>query len=279
MADENISPPSEESGPELALVFWPFLALLPELRNLIYEFAFTPSHTLSGVLLGKTELLESRPPPKALLQTSQQVYREAKYIYHESYRRYWQESHFCISSPPEDWIRITQFRDEDINQIEHLSLHVRGKSNRQSLSRTFELLQEKRVRHDGRLLRLGWKETWVLSEGVNKVYYGASARHIRDEEPGAGIRELRYFRQPLEWSLEHVLKWATPDKDSRKRQVIAIRRIFVLGDYATEDEWCLWTEATHVAGCRCYEKPGDREAAATIQAQLREARREVGGTD
>lgn len=279
MAADKISPPSRESEPGLAPVFWPFLALLPELRNLIYEFVFTPSHTLSGVLPGKTELLESRPPSKALLQTSQQMYREGKYIYREAYRRYWKGSQFCISSPPENWIRITTFRAKDINQIEHLSLHVRGKSNRQDLSRTFELLEEKRVGYGGKLLRLGWKETWVLSEGVHKVYYGASARHIRDEEPARGIRELRYFRQPPEWGLEDVVTWAPHEMDSRTRQVIAIRRIFVLGDHATEDEWCFWTEATHVAGCRCYENPGNQETAAAFQAHLRDIDREIGGAD
>ncbi|KAK4619480.1 hypothetical protein CLAFUW4_10785 [Fulvia fulva] len=69
-----------------------FLTLPAELRNEIYELAFTSAH--DSVNNEAIDIRETSPPSKALLFAGRQTYNEAAKIYQEAYRKYWVEPHF-----------------------------------------------------------------------------------------------------------------------------------------------------------------------------------------
>ena len=71
------------------------LQTLPaELRNRIYELAFTCDTQEDET----TDLCTACPPNKALTLVSRQLYNEASGIYRDSYRRFWAESDFTITT-------------------------------------------------------------------------------------------------------------------------------------------------------------------------------------
>lgn len=70
------------------------LQLPAELRNAIYELAFTTKHDLDE----KVDLLAAKPPDgKALLATCRQVYNEACELYKTKYREFWTTSSFVVT--------------------------------------------------------------------------------------------------------------------------------------------------------------------------------------
>ncbi|KAK4628634.1 uncharacterized protein CLAFUR5_04634 [Fulvia fulva] len=70
------------------------LQLPAELRNTIYELAFTPDHHEDE----DVDLFEAKPPTNALLTACSQTYNEAAQIYKEAYRKYWTTTPFRITS-------------------------------------------------------------------------------------------------------------------------------------------------------------------------------------
>lgn len=226
--------------------------LSAELRNLIYEYVFTPFCVFDEACPDKTELLKSRPPAKALLQVNRQIYEETKSLYKDAYRRYWVDGQFCLSS--KDWTGLDDANDDDLNHVEHLILKVHrsfAQKGKVDISHTFALLEEKREGQGGKLLRLGWKESHFSREVLKRSFYGGFFRGYHATAPGEGVRALHYSRQPHK-TLDQVLQRAAPVQEPMKRQIMAIRRMFVAGDYATVDEWCHRTEEKHVEGCVCY---------------------------
>jgi len=87
--DSASSHPTEQ-GPSNLLMTLP-----PELRNHIYELAFTPEVTEEVYLFGDDS------PSKALLLTCHDVYTEAKGLYEEAYRSFWITSDFVIDNAHE----------------------------------------------------------------------------------------------------------------------------------------------------------------------------------
>jgi hypothetical protein len=72
-----------------------FLGLAAELRNKIYEYAFT---TPADADEEEIDLLESpdHVPSKSLLLACRKIHEEAAGIYKDSFRRYWTEGNFVV---------------------------------------------------------------------------------------------------------------------------------------------------------------------------------------
>ncbi|CAK1356839.1 uncharacterized protein RHO25_008987 [Cercospora beticola] len=71
-----------------------FLDKLPaELRNLIYEMAFTSDDNSADV-----ELCDAQPPNNALLSTCQQIRSEASQLYDALLHEYWTQTHFIVKA-------------------------------------------------------------------------------------------------------------------------------------------------------------------------------------
>ena len=71
----------------------PLKSMPPEIRNRIYTFTFALE------LDAKVELLDAKPPLKALLLTCRQIYEEAKHMYGAAHRQFWSITQFQISLP------------------------------------------------------------------------------------------------------------------------------------------------------------------------------------
>lgn len=67
-----------------------FLALPAEMRNHIYELAFTPNTSQP------VNLFEADPPSKSLLLTNHQIHNEASQYFQEAYKAYWRDASFII---------------------------------------------------------------------------------------------------------------------------------------------------------------------------------------
>ena len=63
-----------------------------ELRNRIYELCLTKKAK-------EVNLRRAKPPSKALLLTSRQIYGEARLMQRRAYREYWSKTRFVIKSP------------------------------------------------------------------------------------------------------------------------------------------------------------------------------------
>ena len=112
------------------------LELPAELRNQIYELAFTTDQDSEG----KVDLFAGKAPTKSLLLTCRQIHSEAHGIYNTAYRRFWKESDFVASQrtlhkkrpgkkgyEKVDTITkadLSKLRDADIANITKLTLHV-----------------------------------------------------------------------------------------------------------------------------------------------------------
>lgn len=80
-----------------------FLALPSELRNKIYEFAFTSGQNVDEPKSDFINLLDPHPPRKALLLTSHQIHNEAKGLYKSAYQAYWTTNPFLLHQPMPPW--------------------------------------------------------------------------------------------------------------------------------------------------------------------------------
>jgi hypothetical protein len=72
---------------------FPLMHLPPELRVIIYEYAFTSNDDPETV-----NLLDPHPPQLDLALTSREVYNEAIPIFERAYRAYWSTSGFLIKN-------------------------------------------------------------------------------------------------------------------------------------------------------------------------------------
>ena len=95
----------------------PLLELAAELRNSIYELAFTLDDDNGiGVLLE-----DAAGPSKALLLTCRQIYSEARIIHKQAYQCYWRQTLFIVRD------QITKFRaltEEDLDAIKNVILFI-----------------------------------------------------------------------------------------------------------------------------------------------------------
>ncbi|KAK4619634.1 hypothetical protein CLAFUW4_11004 [Fulvia fulva] len=110
-----------------------FSSLAAELRNEIYELAFTSD---TGPSLDSTiDLRDTSPPSKALLLVCRKFHNEAYQIYREAYRSYWREQHFSLNltkrpfnTNRNEWHHMLASIDAvDLAHIKHL--HITGATN------------------------------------------------------------------------------------------------------------------------------------------------------
>lgn len=97
----------------------PLFSLPPELRGLIFDFAFL--HHQHGTSTAGTHacLIAGPPPSKTLLQTCQQAYREARLTQRTLYRLHWERTFTArvASRPfPEQALRL--YAPEDLLRIQ-----------------------------------------------------------------------------------------------------------------------------------------------------------------
>ncbi|KAK5130528.1 hypothetical protein LTR08_001958 [Meristemomyces frigidus] len=103
----------------------PLLKLAAELRNDIYEMAFT-SDDDDGV---GVDLETAAGPSKALLLTCRQIYNEARIIHKQAHQRYWQQSLFVVCDgpygvPEETLANMVSCGEENVNAITRVvSIH------------------------------------------------------------------------------------------------------------------------------------------------------------
>ena len=98
------------------------LALPPEIRNNIWQLAFTTEANDDA----KTDLLRSKPPEMALLLACRQIRRETSDMYAEARRRYYRDTSFYLSSRAH---RVSQrdveaLKDTDLDEISKLALYA-----------------------------------------------------------------------------------------------------------------------------------------------------------
>lgn len=98
-----------------------FLDLTAELRNTIYELAFTSNKSTdkTGV-----NLLTATPPSKNLLSCSKQIYNEARGIYKCGYRRFWTETEgfYIKCNDPTAISKIKSLKKEECAALTNLKL-------------------------------------------------------------------------------------------------------------------------------------------------------------
>lgn len=90
-----------------------------------------------------TELLEAKPPSKALALCCRQIYEEAKLLYRAAYRKFWTGTRFllrmdvpspCHGKDEDDWrkyfdsicMQVHSLNSEDVENIEHLRIFEVG---------------------------------------------------------------------------------------------------------------------------------------------------------
>lgn len=99
------------------------LSLPPELRNEIYELAFTTS------VGEKVNLFAHKPPTKSLLLTCREVYNEAGGLYKEAYRTFWRSSNFIVEGETTTSLEVgptayQELREEDVEHITSLTVYA-----------------------------------------------------------------------------------------------------------------------------------------------------------
>lgn len=95
--------------------------MLPaELRNYIYELAFTTINS------DPVELLEAEAPSKDILLSCREIYGEARLLYRDAYRRYWNDTKSIIyevtGRKSDDYGCISTLETKDLTHIQRLSL-------------------------------------------------------------------------------------------------------------------------------------------------------------
>jgi hypothetical protein len=127
----------------------PFCSLPPELRNIIYAYAFAPNVETPAnedPLLIELNELATIAPSNALLLTCRQIEQEAKGLYRNAYQTFWQEDPILTVDLSDDWedgdlrkerhfevldlldetFLFPELRDEQVDAIKDLVITVRS---------------------------------------------------------------------------------------------------------------------------------------------------------
>ncbi|KJY00266.1 hypothetical protein TI39_contig337g00003 [Zymoseptoria brevis] len=94
------------------------LALPAEIRNIIYEFCFTPDHEEEDI----TDIQTHKSPTKDLLCTNRQVHYEANGFYQPAHTTYWRTTRFSLNCSSGIYPNIDHIPDRDLNEITKLSM-------------------------------------------------------------------------------------------------------------------------------------------------------------
>ena len=109
----------------------PLLTLPPELRNSIWEMAFTSNSMGSPVCHhANVDLLDAQGPDKALLLTCRQTYKESRGMYALARSRFWQETRFSLRCGDSTGLkafaefcdRLDAVDEEAVGRINHLTI-------------------------------------------------------------------------------------------------------------------------------------------------------------
>ncbi|KAK5744167.1 hypothetical protein LTR17_002197 [Elasticomyces elasticus] len=99
----------------------PLLSIAPEIRNNIYELAFTSNAP-------EADFFKPAPPTKALLLSCKQIWQEAKGLHKSAYRAYYNSTTFVIEqgaiTEPAYEMPCT---DEDLSHMRHVELLTTGR--------------------------------------------------------------------------------------------------------------------------------------------------------
>lgn len=101
-----------------------FFSIPPELRIIIYEFAFSTAPQ------GPSEisLAHAAPPSKAILQTCQQGYCEVFLLHKQAYREYWRTTIFTLDAKDAKTpALLASVKDDDFSNIKLVD--IRGSHN------------------------------------------------------------------------------------------------------------------------------------------------------
>jgi len=97
------------------------MTLPPELRNNIYELAFSSDHYIEAILL------EDEPPSKSLLLTCREIYNEARIMHRKAYRDFWTASEFIIDDfyavPLEAAKVMAMIKPQDLTHMTDLTIY------------------------------------------------------------------------------------------------------------------------------------------------------------
>ena len=98
------------------------LSLPSELRNRIWELAFTPN--IKTMQDGMLDLVTAKKPKPTLLLTCKQIYTEAYKLYTEARESFWTSTSFYINGCSLTSVRkgIESLKDENVAKIQHLSI-------------------------------------------------------------------------------------------------------------------------------------------------------------
>ncbi|KAI6882141.1 hypothetical protein KC360_g5931 [Hortaea werneckii] len=101
------------------------MKLPPELRNEIYELVFFQEEDDDDY--EPVDLMHPSTPSKHLLLSCREIYREAKGIYKEAYRAFWEMSDFMIedvSDMPETMVGFQRrLREKDVELVHHMTMY------------------------------------------------------------------------------------------------------------------------------------------------------------
>ncbi|RMY69187.1 hypothetical protein D0863_06624 [Hortaea werneckii] len=99
------------------------MKLPPELRNEIYELALFQE---ADDDYDPVDLMYPYPPSKDLLLSCREIYHEAKGIYKQAYRAFWETSTFIIddvADMPETMVDFQRrFREKEVEVVHHLTM-------------------------------------------------------------------------------------------------------------------------------------------------------------
>ena len=166
----------------------PFFDKLPaELRLQIYNLALG----VEGPQ--EVNLLEAKPPSKAILLTCKKVHAEARAAHNKVYRKYWKETKFVIPEGIPERVQhevaaLRRIKLRDLLRVNHLWIIRRDTWGSESETITFELLDN----------RGGWTETYsYMKGGYILLHIGSDARRR------CGRRTDAWSRAELDEMLEN----------------------------------------------------------------------------
>lgn len=142
----------DENSPRCRL-----LTLPPELRNSIWELAFTSPPSV--------DVLDTSPPSKSLLLACRQIYAEAKCLYNTQFRLYWSTTLFTIS-PFDEMPSLA--RSDDLER----RLRRRNEAKTGQVYAKVEALRDEDVAHISNVLIPGpyEGEYWRLGDPSSDVW-------------------------------------------------------------------------------------------------------------
>ena len=160
------------------------LTLPAELRNYIWELAFTPNSSGSPWFgHDDVNLLDARAPDKALLLTCRQTYNEARGMYILARTQFWQGTRFFICCGAQTG--QTAFA-EFCNRLDAIDEDTVGRINHLSIYRTsgFSRLPSLEMR----------RRLWVLtlplsgrSQSIDRVYWGVVTPEFKRQLYAGGV--------------------------------------------------------------------------------------------